>query len=94
MENPASDPSVTGVGGTNLSTIAEPGVNDATYEAENADYDPELPAEFQIGPSTIVTVNDATWGSGGGFSQVFSKPFYQDWVSTGSDIHRSVPDVS
>jgi len=40
-------------------------------------------------PSTIVTVNDATWGSGGGFSQVFSKPFYQDWVSTGSDIHRS-----
>jgi subtilase family serine protease len=94
VENPASDPSVTGVGGTNLSTIAEPGVNDATYEAENADYDPELPAEFQIGPSTIVTVNDATWGSGGGFSQVFSKPFYQDWVSTGSDIHRSVPDVS
>jgi subtilase family serine protease len=94
VEFPASDSYVTGVGGTNLSTIASPGANDATYETENANFDPELPAEFQVGPSTIVTVNDATWGSGGGFSQIYSKPFYQDLVDTGSNRQRAVPDVA
>jgi subtilase family serine protease len=94
VDNPASDSNVTGVGGTNLSTTATPGVDDATYLTENADFDPEVPAEFQIGPTTIVTVNDATWGSGGGFSQIFSKPFYQDLVATGSARQRAVPDVA
>ena len=94
VENPADDPNVTAVGGTNLSTTATPGVNDATYETENADFDPRNPAEFEIAPGTIVTVGDNTWGSGGGFSQIFSKPFYQDLVDSGSRRHRSVPDVS
>ena len=35
-----------------------------------------------------------TWGSGGGFSQIFSKPLYQFLVNTGSNQHRAVPDVS
>ncbi|MGD0941995.1 MAG: S53 family serine peptidase [Terracidiphilus sp.] len=94
VENPASDPNVTGVGGTNLTTTAAPGVNDATYETENADFDPRLPAQFQISATTTVTVNNNTWGSGGGFSKIFSKPFYQFLVDTGSQEHRSVPDVS
>lgn len=94
VENPADDPNVTAVGGTNLSTTATPGVNDATYGTENANFDPRVPAEFQISATTIVTVNDNTWGSGGGFSQIFSKPFYQYLVNTGSNRHRSVPDVS
>ena len=94
VENPADDPNVTAVGGTNLSTTATPGVDDATYETENADFDPRMSAEFQIGPTTIVSVNNNTWGSGGGFSQIFSKPFYQDLVNTGSNRQRSVPDVS
>lgn len=94
VENPASDPDVTGVGGTNLSTTATPGADDATYETENADFDPRLPAEFQISATTTVTMGNNTWGSGGGFSQFFSKPFYQFQVATGSDRHRSVPDVS
>ena len=94
VEFPASDSYVTSVGGTNLSTVASPGVNDATYLTENADFDPELPAEFQVGPSTIVTVNDATWGSGGGFSQIYAKPFYQELVDTGSERQRAVPDVA
>jgi subtilase family serine protease len=94
VEFPASDSYVTGVGGTNLSTVASPGVNDAKYLTENADYDPEFPAEFQVGPSTIVTVNDATWGSGGGLSQIYDKPFYQELVDTGSEHHRTVPDVA
>ena len=94
VEFPAADPNVTAVGGTNLSTTATPGVNDATYEIENANYDPRVPAEFQIGPSTSVTVNDNTWGSGGGYSEIWAKPFYQDLVSTGSNTRRAVPDVS
>ncbi len=94
VENPAEDPNVTGVGGTNLSTTATPGVNDATYATENANFDPRVPAEFQIGPTTFVTVNDNSWGSGGGYSEIFAKPSYQDLVSTGSNTRRAVPDVS
>lgn len=94
VENPADDPAVTGVGGTNLSTTATPGVDDATYLTENADFDPRVPAQFQLSPTTTVTVNDNTWGSGGGISKIFSKPFYQDLVYTNSKAHRTVPDVS
>ncbi len=94
VENPADDPNVTGVGGTNLSTTAAPGVDDAAYETENADFDPRVPAQFQISATTTVTVNDNTWGSGGGFSKIFSKPFYQSFVNTGGNRQRSVPDVS
>jgi subtilase family serine protease len=94
VESPASDPDVTGVGGTNLQTTATPGVDDATYASENADFDPEVPAQFQISATTTVTVSNATWGSGGGISSIFRKPFYQYLVHTGSNTHRSVPDVS
>ena len=94
VSTPAADPNVTAVGGTNLATTATPGVNDATYETENANFDPRLPAEFEISPTDIVTVGNNTWGSGGGFSQLFSKPLYQFLVNTGSNIHRAVPDVS
>ena len=94
VENPADDPNVTAVGGTNLSTSATPGVNDATYKTENADFDPTLPAEFQTGPTTVVSVKNNTWGSGGGYSKIFAKPDYQDLVDTGSKTDRSVPDVS
>ena len=89
-----SDPSVTGVGGTNLQTVATPGVDDATYLSENANFDPRLPAEYEIGPDQFVTVGNNTWGSGGGFSIIFPKPLYQFFVDTGSDTRRSVPDVS
>jgi subtilase family serine protease len=94
VENPASDPNVTGVGGTNLQTTATPGVDDAAYTSENADFDPRVPAQFQISATTTVTVSNNTWGSGGGISSVFSKPFYQYLVHTASNTHRTVPDVS
>jgi subtilase family serine protease len=94
VENPADDPNVTAVGGTNLSTAATPGVDDATYLTENANFDPRVPAEFEIAPNTIVSVNNNTWGSGGGFSVIFPKPLYQFLVNTGSNTHRAVPDVS
>ena len=94
VENPASDPNVTGVGGTNLQTAATPGIDDATYLSENANFDPRVPAEFLVGPDTIVSVGNNTWGSGGGFSIIFPKPLYQYLVDTGSDRQRAVPDVS
>ena len=94
VENPASDPSVTGVGGTNLQTSPSPTSNDAKYLSENADYDPRLPAEFEIGPNKIVSVGNNTWGSGGGYSIIFAKPDYQLLTKTGSKKSRSVPDLS
>lgn len=94
VETPADDPNVTAVGGTNLSTSATPGVNDAAYKAENAEFDPRLAAEIQISSAKAVSVKNNTWGSGGGYSKIFAKPSYQDLVDTGSKTHRSVPDVS
>ncbi|MEO7208745.1 MAG: S53 family serine peptidase [Steroidobacteraceae bacterium] len=93
VENPASDPNITAVGGTNLQTAATPTVNDVTYVSENADFDPRIPAVFSFDGQTA-TVGNNTWGSGGGFSKIFSKPLYQFLVNTGSKMHRSVPDVS
>ena len=93
VENPASDPNITAVGGTNLQTAATPTVNDVTRVSENADFDPRLPAVFTF-DGVSATVGNNTWGSGGGFSQIFSKPLYQFLVDTGSNVHRSVPDVS
>src|ERR1700733_2008294 len=85
VENPADDPNVTSVGGTNLQTVAVPGITDSTYLSENADFDPRLPAAFTFDGETA-TVGNNTWGSGGGFSQIFSKPLYQFLVNTGSNV--------
>jgi subtilase family serine protease len=93
VENPASDPSVTGVGGTNLGVTATPTEDDSAYSIENADFDPLLPARFRVGKS-IVSVGENTFGSGGGFSIVFDKPQYQFLVNTGNNKQRAVPDVS
>jgi len=90
VESPASDPNVTGVGGTNLSTTATPGVDDAKYSVENANYDPRVAESWPGG----YTVGNNTWGSGGGYSIVFAKPYYQAVVNTGSSTARAVPDVS
>lgn len=93
VETPASDPSVTSVGGTNLVTVPTPTANDVTYSQENAQFDPLLPAQFRVGPNEIVTVNNNTWGSGGGYSILFSKPLYQLFSNT-TRPGRAVPDVS
>ncbi|HXP64955.1 MAG TPA: S53 family serine peptidase [Steroidobacteraceae bacterium] len=93
VESPEDDPNVTSVGGTNLQVVASPGPNDSTYLSENADFDPRLPAPISFAGENA-TVGNNTWGSGGGFSQIFSKPLYQFLVNTGSNTHRAVPDVS
>jgi subtilase family serine protease len=82
---PASDPLVTGVGGTYLCTNPVTGMGvDST--------DP--PAKCQANPG----VREIGWiDAGGGFSHVFATPSYQDTLPAGSTpigAMRGVPDVS
>lgn len=82
---PASDPLVTGVGGTYLCTNPVTGVGvDST--------DP--PAHCQANPG----VREIGWiDSGGGYSDVFAKPDYQITLPAGSTpigAMRGVPDVA
>jgi subtilase family serine protease len=99
VNSPANDPNVTAVGGTNLQTAPVPTVNDATYLSENADFDALQPAMIEVtngdgSESEVVTLNNNTWGSGGGISTIWPKPLYQFLVQTGSNSHRTLPDVS
>jgi subtilase family serine protease len=85
VEWPASDPLVTGVGGTYLCTdpLTGTGVDSA---------DP--PVNCQNQPNREIAWIDA----GGGFSSVFSRPGYQDTLPGGStaipQTQRGVPDVA
>ena len=89
VESPADDPNVTAVGGTNLTVSPTPTPNDNLYLAENANFDPRVPAQ-----EGSFTVGNNTWGSGGGYSVVFPRPAYQAMLNTGSTTARAVPDIS
>jgi subtilase family serine protease len=82
---PASDPLVTGVGGTYLCTNAITGLG-----VDSA----SPPVNCQTHPG----VREVGWiDSGGGFSHVFTRPAYQGTLPTGSTTipggQRGVPDV-
>ena len=96
VSNPADDPNVTAVGGTNLVTTAiplpasspapnPPDKYTSKYVRENAYFDPFDPAATGY-PNDI-------WGSGGGISTQFSKPAYQYLVNTRSNM-RTIPDIA
>jgi subtilase family serine protease len=83
VEWPASDPLVTGIGGTNVCTNPLAGTND--------------PRTIYAGPPAACQSNptqaEVAWvGSGGGFSHVFAKPSWQNGFVSGS--MRGVPDVA
>jgi len=86
VEWPASDPLVTGVGGTYLCTDPN-----ATSARVVDSVDP--PAKCQAFPG----VAEVGWTfSGGGFSHVFDRPAYQDTLPAGSTpigANRGVPDI-
>src|SRR5207302_4848247 len=86
VEWPASDPLVTGVGGTYLCT--DP-TNTTTRTTDSAD----PPASCQAFPGQT----EVGWTfAGGGFSHVFSKPAYQNTLPAGSTAigsMRGVPDI-
>jgi len=77
--SPASDPLVTGVGGTNLQADA-----DGVYGSERAWSD----LYSGCWPT------DEAGCSGGGFSTIYSRPFYQFGVSGIPRGSRGVPDVA
>jgi len=87
VEWPASDPLVTGVGGTYLCTNPTAGTND--------------PRTLYAGPPAKCLANptqtEVGWTfSGGGFSHVFAKPSYQNVLPAGSTAigsMRGVPDI-
>jgi len=86
VEWPASDPLVTGVGGTYLCT--DP-TNTTSRVVDSAD----PPTRCQANPGQA----EVGWiASGGGYSHVFAKPSYQNSLPAGStpiDTMRGVPDV-
>jgi kumamolisin len=93
VSNPANDPNVTAVGGTNLVTTTVPPATATTayqwtsqYVSENAYDDP-----FQ--PAASGYPNDV-WGSGGGISTYYKKPAYQFLVNTRNNTQRTIPDIS
>jgi subtilase family serine protease len=83
---PASDPLVTGVGGTYLCTDA---TNTTTRTLDNV----SPPANCQGQPEEEIGWID----SGGGFSHVFARPAFQDTLPAGSTAipptQRGVPDI-
>ena len=85
VEWPASDPLVTGVGGTYLCT-------DATNTSSRTLDNTHPPAQCKNQSATEVG-----WiASGGGFSHVFAKPSYQNTLPAGSTAigsMRGVPDI-
>ncbi len=87
VEWPASDPLVTGVGGTYL--CQDPS-NTTSRVGDWAD----PPSNCQANPGQL----EIGWiAGGGGFSHVFSRPSYQDVLPAGSTpigSMRGVPDVS
>jgi subtilase family serine protease len=93
VEEPAADPNVTAVGGTNLITTTPASALEDTYVHENADGDP-LVSPFDIYGLGSGGMTGGYWGSGGGVSQFFAKPAYQKLVPTDNAKHRTVPDIS
>lgn len=78
---PASDPNVTGVGGTTLTADPSTGA----YQSETAWTEP-----FGCNPPAVAPTDVNC--SGGGFSSVYARPFYQSALQ--KNRARGVPDVA
>lgn len=81
VQNPSDDPLVTSVGGTNLVTNHVAGSLNSSYVRESEFFD------------TFDASINAIWGSGGGISVLFPKPWYQYLVQTHANT-RTIPDVA
>jgi subtilase family serine protease len=86
VEWPASDPLVTGVGGTTLHLNAAGG-RISPDTAWNETRDAAAVAQLGVTPPF-------PFASSGGLSEIFTRPAYQDPVSGIVGNHRGVPDVA
>ena len=85
--SPATDPAVTGVGGTNLVTLHTSGSLTSAYATENAYSDPEKPYDpYSLGKN----VSGGRWGAGGGTAIYFATP---SWQTNNGATMRVTPDV-
>ena len=89
VEYPASSPYVTSVGGTMLTDQGSSWSSTNTLDGSAQGYIPEVTWN-ESAPSQT----PAILGSGGGFSQVFSKPSWQVAEGLLSASFRAVPDIS
>ncbi len=90
VSTPASSPHVTAVGGGNLVTTFNPPSTQSSYVNENGMGDALVPQDpYGVGK----LASGGYWGAGGGVSQVFTKPGYQQLVPTGPSRFRTLPDV-
>lgn len=83
---PASDPLVTGVGGTTLH-LTQSGTRTSPDTAWNDTWNPAVAALSQ---QTV----PFPWASSGGLSRFFARPAYQDGVRRVAGNRRGVPDIS
>jgi subtilase family serine protease len=85
---PASDPLVTGVGGTDIHLDAA-GNRIAADTAWNDTWNP-----FVANFTRSCLAPPVPWASSGGLSTIFKRPAYQDAVRNIVGNHRSLPDIS
>ncbi|HEY3728679.1 MAG TPA: S53 family peptidase [Solirubrobacteraceae bacterium] len=84
---PASDPLVTGVGGTHL-TLSTSGQRTSPDTVWNDTFNPAVTENtFKVPPPF-------PWAGGGGVSTIFGRPSYQNGVRRVVGRDRGVPDVS
>jgi subtilase family serine protease len=83
---PASDPLVTGVGGTTLH-LTSSGTRTSPDTAWNDTWNPAVAALSKQKPPV-------PWASSGGLSEFFARPAYQDGVRRVVGGRRGVPDIS
>ena len=84
--SPASDPLVTGVGGTDLNAAGYCLVSQGCKPSKN-------PAPGTYLGEVVWNEFDSSWVSGGGFSVLYNQPFYQ-LLAFHSNKGRGVPDVA
>jgi subtilase family serine protease len=84
---PTGDPWVTSVGGTSLAVGRS---NDRLFETGWGT------ARWGLSTNSTTWVSQVPflYGAGGGFSQVFDRPWYQNGVVPSSTTGRAVPDIS
>jgi subtilase family serine protease len=94
VEWPASDPLVTGVGGTSLCTDPN---NTTTRTVDSVSPPVQCQGAFAGQAEVVWSRPAAGVATGGGFSHVFSRPGYQDTLPAGSApiplTARGVPDI-
>lgn len=94
--SPASDPLVTGVGATEL--IAAPACRDAVTHTEIPCVAPAKPSGTYLSESALNEpageFTQGNFSTGGGFSDLYRRPDYQDGIRGISRSTRGVPDVA